>query len=192
MKRLIALALGTTALAAPASAQFVEEARLGVMQHNICVIDCKNADKEDGVNVEGELVFASPGIFDIILSPRPFVVGSVNTAGNTSFAGGGLMWNFKFADGWAIEPSLGYVIHDGELESPYPQGDPRSEAFAQEHVFLGSRDLFRTGLALNRDFGENWGGQLIFEHLSHGQILGNGRNQGMDSAGVRVYYRFGG
>lgn len=188
----ISLAFTAMALPSIASAQLVEEVRGGVLAHNICVTDCKNADKEDGPNVEAELVFASPGIFDILLSPRPYLVGSVNTAGNTSFAGGGLMWNFEFADGWAIEPSLGYVIHDGELESPFPQGDPRSEAFASEHVFLGSRDLFRTGLALNKDFGENWGGQLLFEHLSHGQILGEGRNQGMDSAGVRIYYRFGG
>jgi lipid A 3-O-deacylase len=190
--RALSLALAATIIPGVAHADLIEEARAGVLAHNICVTDCKNADKEDGVNVEGELVFASPGIFDIILSPRPYVVGSVNTAGNTSFAGGGLMWTFEFADGWAIEPSLGYVIHDGELESPYPQGDPRSEAFAEDHVFLGSRDLFRTGLALNKDFGENWGGQLLFEHLSHGQILGEGRNQGMDSAGVRIYYRFGG
>ena len=190
--RATSLAIAAAALPSIASAQLVEEARIGVLAHNICVTDCKNADKEDGPNVEGELVFASPGFLDILLSPRPFLVGSANVSGNTSYAGGGLMWNFEFADGWAIEPSLGYVIHDGELESPFPQGDPRSEAFASEHVFLGSRDLFRTGLALNKDFGENWGGQLLFEHLSHGQILGEGRNQGMDSAGVRIYYRFGG
>jgi lipid A 3-O-deacylase len=33
---------------------------------------------------------------------------------------------------------------------------------------------------------------LIYEHLSHGQILGNGRNQGLDTLGLRVAYRFGG
>jgi hypothetical protein len=32
--------------------------------------------------------------------------------------------------------------------------------------------------------------QAVFEHLSHGQILGSGRNQGLDMAGVRVVYRF--
>ncbi|MAN72806.1 MAG: hypothetical protein CME85_15840 [Henriciella sp.] len=191
MKRLIALALGTTALAAPASAQFVEEARLGVMQHNICVIDCKNADKEDGPNVQAELVFAGPDIFRYIASPRPYVMGSLNTAGDTSFGGFGLLWNWDFATKWSLEPSLGYVIHDGALESPFPQGDPRSDAFAQENIYFGSKDLFRTGLALNRDFGPNWGMQVLYEHLSHGQILGNGRNQGVDSVGVRAYWRLG-
>lgn len=191
MKRLIALALGTTALAAPASAQFVEEARIGVMQHNVCISDCKNADKEDGPNIEGELVFAGPDIFRYIASPRPYIVASYNTAGNTNFGGFGLLWNWDFATGWSLEPSLGYVIHDGANESPFPQGDPRSDAFAKDNIYFGSDDLFRTGLALNRDIGENWGVQLQYEHLSHGQILGDGRNQGVDNIGVRGYWRFG-
>ena len=195
MKRLFAaaaLAASTAATLTPtASAQLIEEARLGVMQHNVCIIDCKNADKEDGPNIEGELVFASPDFLNLLLAPRPYVVGSVNTAGNTNFGGFGLMWNWDFAQRWSLEPSLGYVIHDGALGSPFPQGDPRSDAFAKENIYFGSEDLFRTGLALNRDFGANWGLQLQYEHLSHGQILGNGRNQGVDNIGVRAYWRFG-
>ena len=181
----------STMLAGLAHAQLIEEARIGVLQHNICVLDCDNADKEDGPNISGEIVFGSPDIFRYILSPRPYVMASYNTAGNTSFGGVGLHWNWDFADGWSFEPGLGYVFHDGASESPFPQGDPRGDAFTEEHVLFGSDDLFRTSLALNRDFGENWGGQLIYEHLSHGQILGNGRNQGLDNVGVRVYYRFG-
>lgn len=194
MKRTLALAVLATAATTPAltaNAQLVDEARIGVMQHNICVIDCKNADKEDGPNIEGEIVFASPDILSIILAPRPYIVGSYNTAGDTNFGGVGLLWNWDFAQGWSLEPSLGYVIHDGANESPFPQGDPRSDAFARENVYFGSDDLFRTGLALNRDFGPNWGLQLQYEHLSHGQILGNGRNQGIDNLGVRAYWRFG-
>jgi lipid A 3-O-deacylase len=194
MKRiagLAALIVGTGAFSAPASAQLVEEARLGVMQHNICIANCKNADKEDGPNVEAELVFASPDFFRYILSPRPYIVGSLNTAGDTSFGGVGLLWNWDFAEGWSIEPSLGYVIHDGDIDSPFPQGDPRGPAYAAEHVFFGSEDLFRTGLALNRDITDRWGLQLQYEHLSHGQILGSGRNQGIDNLGLRVYWRFG-
>lgn len=190
--RLFSLAVCAASLPGLAQAQLVEELRVGVLQHNICVSDCKNANKEDGPTVEGELVFASPGVFRYILSPRPYAIASINTAGDTNYGGVGLVWNFDFAEKWSIEPSLGYVIHDGALESPFPQGSPESEAFANENVFLGSEDLFRTGFAINRDFGENWGGQLIYEHLSHGQILGEGRNQGLDSAGVRVYYKFGG
>ena len=32
--------------------------------------------------------------------------------------------------------------------------------------------------------------QGIYEHLSHGQILGEGRNQGLDEIGVRAVWKF--
>lgn len=189
----LALLMGLAVAGAPLGhAQLIEEARAGVLAHNICVLDCKNADKEDGPTVEGELVFAGPDVFRYLLSPRPYVIASVNVSGDTSYGGAGLVWQWEFADGWAFEPSLGYVLHDGETNNPFPDGSPEAEAFVQDKVLLGSRDLFRTGFALNRDLGEDWGVQLLYEHLSHGQILGNGRNQGMDSAGVRLYWRFGG
>ncbi len=193
MKHIISLLTGMAALfAGTANAQLVEEFRAGVMAHNICVTDCKNADKEDGQNVQGEFVFASPGVFRYIFSPRPYVMGSVNTAGETSFGAIGLVWNWDFAPGWSFEPSLGYAIHNGETRNPFVTGTPAAAAFGADNLLLGSEDLFRTGLALNRDFGENWGGQILYEHLSHGQILGTGRNQGLDSLGVRVYWRFDG
>lgn len=180
------------ATVAPAEAQFIEEARIGVLAHNICVIDCKNANKEDGPTVEGELVLASPGVLQFLFAPRPYLLASVNVSGDTSYGGAGLLWNWDFAEGWSLEPGVGYVIHDGATESPFPQGSPESEAFARENVLLGSDDLFRTSLAINRDLGANWGLQVQYEHLSHGQILGDGRNQGMDSIGLRAYWRFGG
>ena len=86
----------------------------------------------------------------------------------------------------------GYVIHDGELESPFPQGNPRGDAFTEDHLLLGSRDLFRTTIALHYEITETWGAELIYEHLSHGQILGSRHNQGLDNIGVRVSYNFGG
>jgi lipid A 3-O-deacylase len=36
-----------------------------------------------------------------------------------------------------------------------------------------------------------WMVQGYYEHLSHGQILGEGRNQGLDEFGIRVGYRVG-
>lgn len=173
-----------------ASAGIVEEARIGVTQHNICVIDCDNADKEDGPNVSGELVFATPGFLEWALSPRPYAVASINTAGNTSFGGVGLQWDFGLTENLSIEPGIGYVLHDGATSNPYPNGDPRALTFSNENVLLGSEDLFRTSLSLNYDFGPKWGAQLMYEHLSHGQILGDGRNQGMDNLGVRLIYKF--
>jgi len=185
-------AFGAAMMLAPAAEAGIDEIHVGVMQHNICVTNCKNADKEDGPNVEFQVSFDSPGFLDWAFSPQPYLMASVNTAGETSFGGFGLEWRWDFAEGWAIEPGIGYVVHNGEIENPYASGSPEAAAFAAEHVQYGSRDLFRTSLGLTRDFQGPWEGQLFYEHLSHGQILGSGRNQGVDQIGIRFGYQFGG
>jgi lipid A 3-O-deacylase len=185
------LALGAAMMVAPAAHAGVDEVHVGVMAHNICVTDCKNANKEDGPAVEFQVSFDSPSWLSWAGSPTPFVMASVNVAGDTSFVGVGVDWRWEFADGWALEPGVGYVVHDGETVLPFPSGTPEAAAFTEEHVLLGSRDLFRTSLGLTRELSGPWEAQVFFSHLSHGQILGNGRNQGMDQVGVRVGYRFG-
>tara|TARA_R100001086_G_scaffold79771_1_gene38812 strand:+ start:1155 stop:1751 length:597 start_codon:yes stop_codon:yes gene_type:complete len=189
MKHLVLTALAVVLTPVVAQADVIDSARLGVMAHNIKVTDGKNANKEDGVNINGELRFHSPDFLKIIWSPHPYVMASVNSSGGTSYAGFGLEYDWEFADGWHFEIGEGYVIHDGDLDA---EGDTASEraAYGNEHLLLGSRDLFRTNFALTRDFGDEWAGQLIFEHLSHGQILGNGRNQGLDEIGIRMIRKF--
>lgn len=187
---LTASALAATAVSGSASADLLSEIRLGVMQENVCVLDCDNANKEPGQSINGELLFNSPDFLGILLSPKPYLMASGNLQGDTSFGGGGLHWSFEFADGWAFEPSVGYVIHDGTVENPYPQGDPLGAAYAEEHVLLGSKDLFRTTFGIHRDLAGPWGVEFMYEHLSHGQILGDGHNQGLDNLGVRVSFSF--
>jgi len=184
-------AFGAALMCAPAANAGIDEVHVGLMQHNICVTNCKNADKEDGPNIELQLSFDSPSFLSWAGAPQPYLMASVNTAGDTSFGGFGLEWRWEFAENWAIEPGVGYVIHDGELENPFPNGSPQAAEFAAEHVQYGSRDLFRTSIGLTRDFAGPWEGQVFYEHLSHGQILGSGRNQGVDQIGIRLGYQFG-
>lgn len=190
--QLLGAAAFGAAMAAATSAQAgVDQVHVGVMAHNICVTDCKNADKEDGPNVEFQVSFDSPGFLRWAGAPQPYVMASINTAGETSYGGVGLEWRWNFAEGWALEPSFGYVVHDGETRNPFANGTPEAAAFAAEHVQLGSEDLFRTSLGLTRDLPGPWEAQILFTHLSHGQVLGDGRNQGLDQLGVRIGYRFG-
>ena len=177
-------------LTAPAAVAQIDSARLGVMDHNICLTDCKNADKESGANINGELRFASPGFLSWALSPHPYVMASINTDGNTSYGGVGLEWDFKFADRWHFENGVGYVIHDGAINNPFPSGTQAAVDYSSDHVLLGSKDLFRTSLALTYDVTETLAVQAIYEHLSHGQILGEGRNQGLDEFGIRLVWNF--
>jgi len=55
---------------------------------------------------------------------------------------------------------------------------------------FGSRDLFRETFALERGFGEHSALQIYYEHASHGQILNQGRNQGLNNIGLRFVWRF--
>lgn len=178
------------AVAAPAAVAQVDSARFGVMAHNICVTDCKNANKDSPVNLAGEARFASPSWLKVIGSPHPYVMASLNTGGDTSFVAVGLEYDWRFAGRWHFEPGFGYALHDGKLNNRYPNGTPQAAAYFKEHVLLGSRDLFRTNLSLTYDINDQWAVQGVYEHLSHGQILGHGRNQGLDELGVRMVRNF--
>lgn len=184
-------AFGAALAAAPAAHADVTAVHFGVMAHDVCITDCKNAHKEAGPSVEGTVSFDSPSWLHWAGSPQPYVVASVNTHGNTSFAGGGVEWHFRVAQNWSVDPGVGYVLHDGELENKYPNSDPRAQTFQDEHLLLGSRDLFRISLGVTRHIAGPWDAQVFYSHLSHGQILGHGRNQGLDQVGVRVGYNFG-
>lgn len=175
-----------------AEAHPIRAVYLGALYHDVPLANSDSGNIEQGPNIEGEIQFESPKAFRYILDPAVYLVGSVNTRGDTSFGGFGLAWRFQFAKKWGFEPSIGYVIHNGALDIPFPLGDPRNAAFADENILFGSRDLFRLTLGMSRQFGDHWGGQLIYEHLSHGQIIGEGRNQGLDSVGLRAVYRFRG
>jgi len=185
------LAFVGAVVAAPAAYAGVDEIHVGVMDHNICVTNCDNADKEDGPNIEFQVSFDSPGFLNWAGAPQPYLMASINTAGDTSFGGAGLEWRWNFAGNWALEPGVGIVAHDGATDNPYANGTPEAAAFSDENVLLGSDLLFRTSLGLTYDFDGPWEAQAFFEHLSHGQILGSGRNQGLDELGIRFGYQFG-
>jgi len=184
-----AVAAGVTLSAGTAQAEVVEEVRVGALAHNIQILNGKNANKEGGVDIQAEAVFGSGFMHGSGL--HPYVLATVNTEGNTSYAAAGLEWQWRFAPGWRFTPAFGLAVHDGELDLKYPAGDPRNTAFADEHVLLGSRVLFHSQLGVERDLGEHLAVQIVYEHLSNGQILHQGRNQGLDEAGARLAYRFG-
>ncbi len=195
----ISLGLGPAhALAQPEFSDIVAEVRFGILAHNVSVgINPGNENQEAGENIQAEIVFRTPKRlkWKYFFSPEPYLVGSVNTAGNTSFGGGGLLWDFQLGkrQRWEFETGIGYIVHNGAIDIPFPGqgGNAQNATFDANNILFGSRDLFRTTLAFNRHLGKHWGVQVIYEHLSHGQILGSGRNQGNDSVGARAYYRFG-
>jgi lipid A 3-O-deacylase len=182
-----ALGLASLAAASPAHAD-VEAVTVGLVAHNIEVVDPKNANKEDGPAVDAQLTFSSPGFLRVIGSPRPYVALAPNLSGDTSFAAVGLTWRIGLGENWAIEPAFGYAVHDGSVSNPFPNGDPRATEYTNENVLLGSEDLFRSSIGVTRQLTDGLSAQAFFVHYSHGQILGSGRNQGMDQAGLRLTF----
>ena len=184
------LALGAAMLTAGKAEAHVDEFYAGVFEHNGCVTNCKNAFKEAEPNIELEVDFSHFN-FGVLGRPRPYAMASINTQGDTSYAGGGLTWSFHTSPTWSIDPGVGIIVHNGELNNKYPNGTPQAAAFFEKHVLLGSRELFRLSLAATHQVSEHVDVQGYYEHLSHGQILGHGRNQGLDEFGLRVGYHFG-
>jgi lipid A 3-O-deacylase len=183
------LLVAAASLIAPAHAH-IDEVRLAYVD-NLQDEHGDINDGKEGSNAELEIVASSPELFNILGSPRPYAMVSINTTDDgVNFGGVGLLWRWEFADGWAFEPGFGYIIHDGERDNPFADNTPEAAEFSREHQLLGSRDLFRTSLALEREFGPRFAGQIYYEHMSHGQILDEGRNQGLDYVGLRFLYRF--
>lgn len=166
--------------ALPARAQ-VSEVRVALMQHDVTHL--RHGDRESGADFEMQLISEPVESLAILGRPRAYVSGSLNSDGDTNFAAVGLVWRRTLNDRWSAEYQFGYAIHDGQLDS----NDP---AVASANLMLGSRDLFRSAFGLDYHFDERWSLGFQWVHLSHGEIIGGGRNQGLDAAGLRMGRKF--
>lgn len=167
--------------AAPADSQVVEQVRIGLALNDLF----DNERKEAGVNVDAEMVFRSPRALRGLGGARPFVFASLNASEDgANFAGAGLLWRVPIGRRWTVEPSIAYALHDGAIDSEDVGPD-------EERVLYGSRDLFRSALAVERRITERVGIQVFVAHYSHGQVLGDGRNQGSQQFGLRLAWRPG-
>lgn len=169
------------------------ELRVGVYGHDLTVGNAGAGDIEDGENIAVEAVFASPGFLRAVWKPRPYAQFSWNSAEETNFGGVGVVWQTPAHRSGAFgELGFGVVLHDGVIDvTDRDPGDPYRIYTAENRVLFGSRELFRTTFVGGYRVNDDWDVALVWEHLSHGQILGVGRNQGLDNIGVRVSRRFG-
>ncbi|PHS40868.1 MAG: hypothetical protein COA91_03300 [Robiginitomaculum sp.] len=176
-----------------------DEIRLGVMVHDAKFFDGLlggRKGKEQSISVTGEYIFNSPDWLSWAYSPKPFVGGSLNLGGKTSFGGAGLLWRHDFQNRYYADLGFGLVTHDGAVRTPDPllSTDPVEVSERRRRKFteieFGGRVLFRTGLTFGYRFNEKWAGEITYEHLSHGQILGGPENEGLNNAGFRIARRF--
>jgi lipid A 3-O-deacylase len=184
-------ALVATASAAAASASVfgIDEVRVGAYKHDVTVFNSGTGGKESGVNIQGEIVFDSPLLLAPLLKPRPYANFSANSDGGTNFGGVGLSWQTPQARKFFGGVDFGVVIHDGVKELPADPANLDRQRLAEERAILGSRSLFRTALSAGYRVSDSIDMAVVFEHLSHGQILGSGKNEGLDNIGVRIAWR---
>jgi hypothetical protein len=196
MTRFVLICAAAVAFATPASAQFVDEVRVGVAAHNVRFGGDDSGDPSDpgqsdeaGPDLELEIV-SSRLHLGLLGEPRPYAMISVNLNGDTSYAAAGLAWRWRFAEHWMLEPSLGLAVHNGATHNPYAPGDPRAEAYAREHQLLGTRVLFRETLAIDREIDDRHSLGLSFTHLSNGGALfGHDDNQSLNEIALRYTIR---
>jgi lipid A 3-O-deacylase len=156
--------------AAPAHAKdpysdIISELRIGFLSHN------------------GEVLFQSPGFLSFVGSPRPNLGVSINTAGDTSMAYAGMMWQYDFDFGLFAGMNLGFAVHNGTLDNY--KLDPTHESVKR----LGTRVLFHLAPEIGYRFESGYGVSLYWSHISNGQMLGSATNEGIDSVGVRFSYK---
>ena len=105
---------------------------------------------------------------------QPYVLGSVNSRGDTSFGAAGL--SARIGGPIYLRPGIGLAIHDG----------PSYRVGANNRrTDLGSRVLFEPELALGVMVAPRVSLEASYVHLSHAQIFGH-QNPGLDMLGVRL------
>jgi len=171
------LVAAVAGLASPPSASaggVIDEARLGLLDHDIGLFDHHT---EHGIDVNGELLFAWPGLLAAIGAPHPNLGLTVNTSGNTDYGYFGLAWSGMLWGPLFGELGLGGAVHDGEL-GPTPD----------HHKALGSRILFHEELELGYRFTNGFGVSAFLDHISNANLAHH--NQGLSNLGMRGAFFF--
>lgn len=110
--------------------------------------------------------------------PAPYVLGSLNSDGDTNFAAVGMAWTIGKGPVY-VRPGVGLAVHDGPKEKIGPDG---------RHQELGSRVLFEPEIAIGARVSERVSIEASWMHVSHARLFNSGQNPGIDMMGVRVNF----
>ena len=170
------MALACTAgISAPAHA---DEVFVGAYVHAVDTPLTLRTD-EDGADFEAGYRFDRIDALGFLGKPAPYVIGSLNTDGDTSFAGVGLSWKIGKGKVYA-RPELGVVVHDGPKLKIASNG---------QHLELGSRVLFEPGIGVGVKVSERLGIEASWTHISQGRLFNWEQNPGIDMWGARLNWK---
>ena len=112
---------------------------------------------------------------------QPYVFGSVNLSGDTSFVGAGVSWKAELGKVY-LRPGVGLVVHDAPEFRVYPATGIRTD--------LGSRVLFEPEIALGYDISDRFSIEASWVHISNARLFNSEQNPGIDMMGARVNIGF--
>ena len=193
----LAMAVGLGAGAAQAGEIFG-----GVYAHDVTfignVVGLGAAGREKGADFHfGYRTDRIEGL-SLIWKPHVHVFGSINTDNTSNFVAAGFDWKIGLKGPLYFRPGIGLAYTDGKTELPSATQPGISAAEAANRTYLyyhriafGSRVLFEPQFALGLNVTDKVSVEASYTHLSNGQIFHQGKNQGLDDAGVRLNYRFG-
>jgi hypothetical protein len=171
---LAAAAAGLWAL--PASPAAAQEAFGGVYAH-----DVKTGVTKSGFETGTSFLVGLRGgrirALSAVGGPSPYVLGSLNSEGNTHFAAGGISW--KIGDRVYARPGIGLAVHSGPGQ--VVPGDGR--------IDFGSRVLFAPEIGIGAQVSDALSVEAHWIHLSHAKLF-SPQNPGIDNIGLRLNYRF--
>lgn len=159
-------------VAAPAGAADVWA---GALAHDVDTVFTKDI-AEAGTDLNLGYRFDRQDALAAIGRPAPYLFASVNTGGDTSFAGGGLSWTIGRGSLY-FRPGIGIVVHDG----------PRRRIARNVRVDLGSRLLFEPEASLGYRLSRRLAVEAAWVHVSHARIFSR-QNPGLDTIGLRAVW----
>ena len=172
-----ALLLAACLLSIPAAPAMAQEVYAGVYAHEVDTPFTLRTD-ESGVDLQAGFRFAPLASLAAIGKPAPYVIASLNTAGDTSFAGAGLGWKLGAGPVY-VRPAVGLVVHDGPSERFAPEG---------RRTDLGSRVLFAPEIGVGARLSPEVSLEASWLHVSHARLFDGDQNPGIDMMGLRIVY----
>lgn len=195
-----AAAVAALAVAAPACAG---EVFVGVYKHDVTFIGkavgLGAAGREDGVDVH--LGYRTDRLENLrwLGKPQVHAMVSINSENTSNFVAAGFDWRIELGQpgGFYFRPGMGLAYTDGKAGLPpanapnlTPEERARRTNLYYTRIDFGSKVLFEPELALGYQVSDRVSVELSYTHLSNGQIFHQGKNQGLDDAGVRLVYAF--
>ena len=159
---------------APRDDGFLSEVRGGVLAHDFGPFSSR---EEDGVDINAEILFASPDFLEFLWEPRPHIGGTYHSEDDTHQVYAGLTWSFDLWQDVFFDFSTGGVYHTGQTEDE-----------DQDLKALGCELLFRQAIDLGYRFDESHSLMVHFSHISNANLCDE--NEGLENIGVRYGYRF--